>query len=130
MDLFDCILPSALAKRGTVFTSRGKLQLRRSVYKLDETTLDPSCGCVTCEKYSRAYLHHLVKTDEVLGWRLLSLHNLTYYHTLMAGIRSAILEDRFPAFYREKKSELVREDEENPALSPRARKLRFRTETV
>jgi queuine tRNA-ribosyltransferase len=122
MDLFDCILPSALAKRGTVFTSRGKLQLRRSVYKFDETAVDPDCACATCAKYSRAYLHHLVKTDEVLGWRLLSLHNLTYYHSLMAGIRAAILEDRFPEFYRAKKRELEREDEENPSLTARERK--------
>jgi queuine tRNA-ribosyltransferase len=126
MDLFDCILPSALAKRGTVFTSRGKLQLRRSVYKFDETALDPACPCGTCAKYSRAYLHHLVKTDEVLGWRLLSLHNLTYYHALMSGIRLAILEERFPAYYREKKRELEREDDEHPALTLRARRQRRR----
>jgi queuine tRNA-ribosyltransferase len=130
MDLFDCILPSALAKRGTVFTTRGKLQLRRTVYKFDENALDPDCSCDTCGKYSRAYLHHLVKTDEVLGWRLLSLHNLTHYHDLMAGIRGAILEDRFPEFYRVKKQELLREDEENPSLSRQKRKELRRTSSV
>jgi queuine tRNA-ribosyltransferase len=115
MDLFDCILPSALAKRGTVFTSRGKMQLRRSVYKLSDSALDPECACEACAKYSRAYLHHLVKTDEPLGWRLLSLHNLTFYHRLMAGIRSAILEGRFAEHYRRTAPELRREDQEHPA---------------
>ena len=104
IDMFDCILPSALAKRGTAFTSRGKVQMRRSAYKLSEERLDPDCDCETCTTYSRAYLHHLTKTEEVLGWQLLSLHNLTFYHRMMAEIREAIFADRFKTYYDAKKA--------------------------
>jgi hypothetical protein len=83
VDMFDCIMPSQLAQRGVVFTSQGKLRLRRSVYKFAEEAIDAQCSCQTCQHYSRAYLHHLVKTDEILGWHLLTLHNLTFYHRLM-----------------------------------------------
>ncbi|NDF14079.1 tRNA guanosine(34) transglycosylase Tgt [bacterium] len=128
VDMFDCILPSQLAQRGTAFTSRGKFQLRRSVYKFDESALDSACSCRTCAEYSRAYLHHLVKSDEVLGWHLIARHNIHFYHRLMADIREAILEDRFDRFYRGMREGLVRSDEENPptpfvpAKPPRAEK--------
>ncbi len=84
VDMFDCIIPSALAKQGVAFTSRGYLHLRRGVYKLAEEPLDPGCACPTCARYSRAYLHHLIKTGEALGWQLLAKHNLRFYHELMA----------------------------------------------
>ena len=71
VDMFDCILPTALAQRGVAFTSRGRMQLRRGVYKFADEKLDPSCMCPTCTTYSRSYIHHLVKTKEVLGWHLL-----------------------------------------------------------
>ena len=115
VDMFDCILPSQLAQRGVAFTSRGKLQLRRSVYKFSEDRLDPECDCHTCKSYSRAYLHHLNKTEEVLGWHLLSRHNLAFYHGLMSRIRSNILSGQFLDFYREQRERLVRTDEENPS---------------
>lgn len=115
VDLFDCILPSQLAQRGTAFTSQGKFQLRRTVYKFSEERLDPACSCETCALYSRAYLHHLVKADEVLGWHLIARHNLHFYHDLMRKIREAILEDRFLPFYEKMRIELVRSDEENPS---------------
>src|SRR5690606_15656426 len=73
VDMFDCILPSQFAQRGYAFTSKGKFHLRRSVYKYSEEKLDSECDCLTCINYSRAYLHHLVKTEENLGWHLLSL---------------------------------------------------------
>lgn len=104
VDMFDCILPSALAKRGTVFTSSGKIQLRRSAYKFSEDAVDPDCMCSTCQTYSRAYLHHLTKTEEVLGWKLLSLHNLTFYHRIMREMREAILDSRFDRYYSEKRA--------------------------
>jgi len=107
IDLFDCILPSALAKRGTVFTSKGKLQMRRTAYKFSEDAVDSDCSCTTCEKYSRAYLHHLTKTDEYLGWKLLSIHNLVFYHRLMAEIREHIFEGDFFSYYREKRAVLA-----------------------
>ncbi len=115
VDMFDCILPSQLAQRGTAFTSRGKFQLRRSVYKFSEERLDPACDCETCAHYSRAYLHHLVKSDEVLGWHLIARHNIHFYHQLMREIRESILQDRFLAFYEKMRLELVRSDEENPS---------------
>lgn len=103
VDMFDCILPSALAKRGTVFVGRGKMQLRRMAYKFSEEVLDSECRCSTCAVYSRAYLHHLTKADEYLGWKLLSVHNLTFYHQMMAEMRAAILDGKFMDYYRKKR---------------------------
>ena len=119
VDMFDCIIPSQLAQRGAVFTSQGKLQLKRSVYKFSEEPLDPQCGCQACREHSRAYLHHLVKADELLGWHLLSIHNLTFYHNLMRGIRESILQDAFLPFYERMQPELARTDAENPAVRPK-----------
>ncbi len=115
VDLFDCILPSALAKRGTAFTARGKVQMRRSAYKFSEAPLDPECPCETCRTYSRAYLHHLTKTEEVLGWQLLSLHNLTFYHRMMAEMREVIFGGSFRPYLETKRKEWSGSDEE---LSP------------
>jgi queuine tRNA-ribosyltransferase len=114
VDMFDCIIPTQVAQRGGAFTSRGFLQLRRSVYKFSESTLDPLCQCPTCARYSRAYLHHLTKTGEHLGWQLLGQHNLYFYHQLMREIRQSILEDRFLELYHEKRTILHASDAENP----------------
>ncbi len=119
VDMFDCIIPSQLAQRGVAFTSRGKIQLRRTVYKFSEDRLDPACSCNTCEHYSKAYLHHLHKSDELLGWHLLALHNLHFYHQLMREIRSSILENRFEELYKTKRPLLVMNDEENPSNIPK-----------
>ena len=123
VDMFDCIMPSQLAQRGVVFTSQGKLRLRRSVYKFLEAPLDAQCDCQTCQHYSRAYLHHLIKADEVLGWHLLGLHNLTFYHRLMREMRDSILRDDFLSYYEKMRSELVRSDEENPSHPPKKTKI-------
>lgn len=122
VDMFDCIIPSQLAQRGVVFTSHGKLQLRRTVYRLSEAALDLECDCSTCQRYSRAYLHHLIKTDEVLGWHLLGQHNLAFYHRLMNEMRASIMGDEFAAFYEAKKSALLLTDGENPTRAPRKTK--------
>jgi len=124
IDMFDCILPSQFAQRGVVFTSQGKLQLRRSVYKFSEDKLDSNCGCLTCQNYSRAYLHHLVKCDEVLGWHLLATHNITFYHQLMKEMREHILNNSFSDYYKIKKEELIRVDEENPTKPPKKTKIK------
>jgi queuine tRNA-ribosyltransferase len=116
VDMFDCIIPNQFAQRGSVFTSLGNFQMRRSVYKFSEEKLDPACDCLTCTNYSRAYLHHLTKTDEPLGWHLLALHNITFYHRLMREVRANILAGTFREFYDRKKEELVRGDQENPAV--------------
>ena len=118
VDMFDCIIPTQLAQRGTAFSSHGRLHCRRAVYKFSEQPLDAECGCSTCRDYSRAYLHHLIKSDEVLGWNLLSIHNLAFYQKLMAEIRAAILGGEFPAYYERQRVALVREDEANPAVHP------------
>ncbi len=117
VDMFDCIIPTQMAKRGTVFTSRGIVQLRRSVYKFSSGKLDPACGCPTCARYSRAYLHHLNKTQESLGWQLLGQHNIWFYHQLMREIRAAILEDRFLPLYEEKRLILDVDDVEHPPVN-------------
>ena len=122
VDMFDCIIPSQLARRGVVFTSHGRLQLRRSVYKFSEEPLDAQCDCQTCNRYSRAYMHHLIKSDEILGWHLLGIHNLAFYHRLMREMRESILRDDFLSYYEKKRLELVRADEEHPGRSPKKAK--------
>ncbi len=122
VDMFDCIIPSQLAQRGTAFTSMGRLHLRRSVHKFAAEPLDAECPCPACREYPRAYLHHLVKADELLGWHLLTIHNLTFYHRLMAAMREHIVQGTFTAFYERMRTELVRSDEENPEVPPAAAK--------
>ena len=113
VDMFDCIIPGQLAQRGVAFTARGKVQLRRLTHKLAEAPLEAGCACTTCQNYSRAYLHHLVKADEMLGWHLLGIHNFAFYHRLMREMRTAILRDEFSAFYEKNRLQLGRSDEEN-----------------
>lgn len=120
VDMFDCIIPTQVAKRGSCFTSRGIVELRRSVYKFSEDKLDPSCSCPVCAKYSRAYLHHLTKTQEVLGWQLMGQHNIHFYHQMMREIRQSILEDRFLPLYHEKRQVLQVDDIDHPITNPRA----------
>ena len=123
VDMFDCIIPSQLAQRGVAFTSHGKLQLRRSVHKLREEPVDARCDCQTCREYSRAYIHHLVKSGEVLGWHLLGLHNMAFYHRLMREMRESILCDDFLSYYEKRRVELVRIDEDNPGRPPKKAKI-------
>ncbi len=122
VDMFDCIMPMALGQRGVAFTSLGKIQLRRMIYKFSEDALDPDCPCPCCKNYSRAYLHHLIKSGEVLGWNLLGIHNLTFYHRLMAAMRFQIEAGTFAGFYRRMQVELARDDNNSPhhaSLPPR-----------
>ena len=120
VDMFDCIIPTALAQRGVAFTAKGKLLLRRSVYKFSQEPIDPDCGCPTCASYSRSYLHHLNKTEEILGWQLIGHHNLYFYHRMMNEIRESILADRFMEYYRANRELLASADEENPARPQKA----------
>jgi len=126
VDMFDCIIPTQVAQRGGAFTSRGFLQLRRGVYKLSDNSLDPLCACPTCARYSRAYLHHLTKTSEHLGWQLIGQHNLYFFHQLMRDIRQSILEERFLELYREKRAFLHEPDADHPArVQKPGRKMAF-----
>jgi len=101
IDMFDCVLSTRIARNGTAFTSQGKVVVRNAIYKEDFTTLDPNCNCYACKNYTKAYLRHLINCDEILGHRMLTLHNTTYLINLMKHIRVAILEDRYLDFMRD-----------------------------
>ncbi|MDQ3314193.1 MAG: tRNA guanosine(34) transglycosylase Tgt [Verrucomicrobiota bacterium] len=133
VDMFDCIIPTQVAQRGAVFTSRGYLQMKRGVYKFAEEQLDAECECPTCTRYSRAYLHHLAKSGETLGWQLLGKHNLYFYHQLMREIRESILAGEFLELYHRKREFLHESDLDNPTRLPkpgRKRALRLRNYEV
>lgn len=98
VDMFDCVLPSRNARHGTAFTSYGKVQVKNQSLKNDFTPLDPECECYACETFTKSYLNHLIKSEEILGMRLLTLHNLSFLKKLMAQIRQAIKEDRLLDF--------------------------------
>ncbi len=99
--MFDCVLPTRIARNGTTMTSQGRLVVRNARYARDFSPLDPECDCYTCQNYSKAYLHHLVRTDEILGKVLLSWHNIAFFQALTAAMRAAIAEGRFDQFRRD-----------------------------
>jgi len=101
VDLFDCVLPTRNARKGTVFTSRGRLVVKNAVYAADERPLDPGCACYTCRRYSRAYIRHLFQTGEVLGQELASLHSLHFYLETMRRMRDAVVAGRFEPWSRD-----------------------------
>lgn len=90
VDMFDCVMPTRNARNGHLFTSEGVIKIRNARHKDDTSRLDPQCGCYTCENFSRSYLHHLDKTKEILGSQLNTIHNLSYYQTLMKELRQSI----------------------------------------
>ena len=94
IDMFDCVLPTRIARNGTAMTSQGKVVVRNASYAEDFTSLDPECDCYTCRNYTKAYLRHLIKCNEILGARLLTIHNLHFLLKLMENVRGAIKEDR------------------------------------
>ena len=98
IDQFDCVLPTRNARHGILFTRRGELRIRNARWKLDTAPIDPECDCHTCRHFSRAYVHHLIRANEILGARLATIHNLHYYHRLMAEMRAAIETGRFADF--------------------------------
>ena len=101
IDLFDCVMPTRNARNGHLFTSEGVIKIRNARHRDDPAPLDPACGCYTCASYSRAYLHHLDRCNEILGARLNTIHNLHYYLELMRRIRAAIEADRYTQFAAE-----------------------------
>ena len=102
IDMCDCVLPTRLARHGTLLTSEGRINIRKAIYKDDFTPLDPECDCYCCRNYTRAYLNHLFRTDEGFGTRLMSIHNLRFLIKLMEEARTAIREDRYNDFKKEK----------------------------
>jgi queuine tRNA-ribosyltransferase len=100
IDMFDCVMPTRNARNGWLFTRFGDLKLRNSGYKDDDRPVDPTCSCYTCQRFTRSYLNHLQKANEILGAQLNTIHNLSYYIGLMTEIREALAKDRFST-YRE-----------------------------
>jgi queuine tRNA-ribosyltransferase len=98
VDMFDCVIPTRSGRTAQAFTRRGQLNLRNARHADDPRPLDEACRCPACRGHSRAYLHHLTRTSEILGAMLLTWHNLTYYQDLLAGLRAAIAEGALPAF--------------------------------
>lgn len=101
MDMFDCVLPTRIARNGTAMTHDGKLVVRNKTFEEDFSPLDSDCDCKVCKNYSRAYIRHLIKANEILASRLLSYHNLYFLIDMMKHMRASILEDRFLAFKKE-----------------------------
>jgi queuine tRNA-ribosyltransferase len=98
IDMFDCVMPTRNARNGHLFTSQGVIKIRNAGHQSDTSPLDPQCACYTCRNYSRAYLRHLDRCNEILGARLNSIHNLHYYLSLMARMRAALEQGRFERF--------------------------------
>lgn len=110
VDMFDCILPTSLAKQGVAFTSLGRRDLRRAAYRGMEGPIDPACRCYTCRTYSIAYLFHLQRVHETTGWQLLSLHNIHFYLQLMRTMREHIIAGTWAKFYRAQRDVLDARD--------------------
>jgi queuine tRNA-ribosyltransferase len=110
IDMFDCVLPTRNARNGWLFTRHGDVRIRNARHRSDMAPVDPTCACYTCRHFSRSYLHHLQKINEILGARLATLHNLFYYMTLMAELRDAIAADSLTAYattFAESRSSLL-----------------------
>jgi queuine tRNA-ribosyltransferase len=97
-DMFDCVMPTRNARNGTLFTSRGRVSIKREEFKADKGPLDPDCGCYTCRNYSRGYLRHLFLSREILSMRLNTIHNLYFYLNFFRNMRESITEGKFTEF--------------------------------
>jgi queuine tRNA-ribosyltransferase len=98
MDMFDCVLPTRLARNGTAFTTAGTLNLKNAEFTLDKRPIEDNCGCYACRDFSRGYIRHLIKAEEILGLRLITLHNLHFYLSLMSRARTEIKSGTFDQF--------------------------------
>jgi queuine tRNA-ribosyltransferase len=96
VDMFDCVMPTRNARNGWIFTRFGDIKIKNARYKDDKEPLDPTCSCYACRNFSRAYLHHLHRAQEILGARLNTIHNLHFYLDIMQQMRDALDADRFP----------------------------------
>jgi queuine tRNA-ribosyltransferase len=122
VDMFDCILPTSHGQQGVAYTSQGLIELRRGVYKFSDRPIDEHCSCPACRRYSRGYIHHLIKTGEYYGGNLVGIHNLTFYRNLMSSMRQHILAGDFYSYYLEQRDLLVRCDENHPPVPTRVKK--------
>jgi queuine tRNA-ribosyltransferase len=110
VDMFDCVMPTRSGRTAQAFTRRGTVNLRNARHADDPRPLDAECGCPACTSYSRGYLHHLIRCDEILGLMLLTWHNIQYYQDLMAGMRGAIERGALNAFAETFEREQARGD--------------------
>jgi queuine tRNA-ribosyltransferase len=101
MDMFDCVLPTRLARNGTAFASSGTLNLKNAEFARDKNPIEQDCACQACQEYTRGYIRHLIKAEEILGLRLITLHNLHFYLELMRRTRAAITRGDFEAFWND-----------------------------
>jgi queuine tRNA-ribosyltransferase len=108
IDMFDCVLPTRNARNGWLFTRYGDVKIRNARHKADTGPVDPTCGCHACRHFSRSYLHHLQRVNEILGARLATMHNLFYYHVLMAELRDAIAAGALPGYVARFRSDRAR----------------------
>lgn len=115
IDMFDCVLPTRVARNGTLYTWQGKISIKRQEYKEDPGSLDPDCDCYTCKNYSKAYLRHLFMSGEILGSRLNTIHNLHFYMTVMKKAREALDENRWPEYRDYCLTRFVRSDKSTAA---------------
>ena len=113
VDFFDCVYPSRNGRHGHVYTNYGKINLFNNRYELDDSPIEEGCGCPTCQRYSRAYIRHLLKAGEMLGMRLCVMHNLYFYNTMMAEIRKSLDDGEFAAYKKCKLAGMMEEEEEN-----------------
>jgi queuine tRNA-ribosyltransferase len=101
IDIFDCVLPTRVARNGALFTWQGRINIRNAGYIRQEQSVMPGCNCYTCTHFSAAYLHHLFNASELLAYRLATLHNLTFMHLLVKQVRESIINGTFGAFREE-----------------------------
>ncbi|MBM4129099.1 MAG: tRNA guanosine(34) transglycosylase Tgt, partial [Nitrospira sp.] len=100
-DMFDCVMPTRNARNGTLFTSRGRISIKRTEFKSDSAPLDPACDCYTCRHYSRGYLRHIFLSKEILSMRLNTIHNLRFYFNFFRNMRKSIVESTFSEFKKQ-----------------------------
>lgn len=107
IDMFDCVMPTRVARNGKAFTHNGEISIKQQVYKEDSGPLDAQCSCYTCQNHSRSYLRHLYLSGEILSARLMTLHNLHFYLELVKECREALLQGRWESYYKSKLTQLV-----------------------
>lgn len=120
IDMFDCVLPTRMARNGALYTSRGRVNIKNAIWTDDEGPIDPECNCRVCQRHSAAYLRHLHQTNEILGACLSTYHNLAFYANLMQGIRDAIDSDTFLQFRAEKLAQWGATESTEEAAAPRS----------
>lgn len=120
IDMFDCVMPTRNARNGWLFTRTGDIRIRNAKFRNDERPLDATCSCYTCNNFSRAYLHHLDRSKEILGAQLNTMHNLHYYLALMREMREAIEQDRFDEFVKEFNALRAQNAQQNQQQAPQS----------